>query len=650
MSEDARIASLENEIARLRRELMEQRLGLGTATGSMVSRLLRDQTVLESLPDVVVVMDQQYRMLYLNRVVLPGFTVEALLGASALDFIPAEHVAHYCQLFEQCWQSGLPIGMEVPTIGEFWWEARLVPVRVDGEVMCVLASSADITQRKHAERALRESESRLRLALDASGMGTWSWDKRRDECIWDSNTCKIFGVDPNAPSRKLLDYIAVIHTDDRERVSNVLAVREVAGVYNDLEYRVVHADGEIRHVFSKGTSIRDATGESIGSRGVVFDVTVRKRMEEQLNEGQKMEAIGQLTAGIAHNFNNLLSVILPNVAMARTGHGAYLAARLEDIDHAARRAADMVQQLMLFARRSPGAQRREALHLGAAVARTVQICRTTFDRAIRIELSVDEAVPAVAANPGQIEQVLLNICINARDALEQARTPDPVIQLRIERSAAGGARIRIFDNGPGMDEQTRRRVFEPFFTTKEIGRGTGLGLATAYAIIAEHHGRITCESLPGVSTLFVVELPAAENAALPAVQPAPPMTFVQGGNETVLLIDDEPLVRRAAAAMLADGGYSVVEAEGGADGLALFERARDEIALVILDRSMPGMPGEQVAVRLRELDANVPIVLLSGYPGPAPTAVQAAAVLSKPVDAHTLLRTIRDAIDHQKRA
>jgi CheY-like chemotaxis protein len=335
--------------------------------------------------------------------------------------------------------------------------------------------------------------------------------------------------------------------------------------------------------------------------------------------------------------------------MARTGHGAYLAARLEDIEHAARRAADMVQQLMLFARRTPDAQRREALDLGAAVARTVQICRTTFDRAIRIELSVDDKVPAVAANPGQIEQVLLNICINARDALEQARTPDPAIQLRIERCDAGGARVRIFDNGPGMDEQTRRRVFEPFFTTKEIGRGTGLGLASAYAIIAEHHGRITCESVPGVSTLFVVELPASERAGLPAVEPAP-MTVVQGGNETVLLIDDEPLVRRAAAAMLADGGYCVVEAEGGADGLALFERARGEIALVILDRSMPGMPGEQVAVRLRELDADVPIVLLSGYPGPAPSAAQAAAVLSKPVDAHTLLLTIRSAIDHQKRA
>jgi PAS domain S-box-containing protein len=649
MSEDARIASLENEIARLRRELMEQRLGLGSSRASMVDRLLRDQTVLESLPDIVVVIDRQYRMLYLNRVVLPGFTVEGLLGASALDFIPAEHVEHYRELFEQCWQSGLPIGMEVPTIGDFWWEARLVPVRVDGEVACMLASSADITQRKHAERALRESESRLRLALEASGMGTWSWDKRSDECVWDSNTCKIFGVDPHAQKRKLLDYIAVIHVDDRERVANVLALREMAGVYNDLEYRVVHADGEIRHVLSKGTSIRDATGESIGSRGVVFDVTARKRMEEQLNEGQKMEAIGQLTAGIAHNFNNLLSVILPNVAMARTGQGAYLAARLEDIEHAARRAADMVRQLMLFARRSPGAQRREVLDLGAAVERTVQICRTTFDRAIRIELSMHDGVVAVAANPGQIEQVLLNICINARDALEQARTPDPLIQLCIERSDDGRARVRIFDNGPGMDEPTRRRVFEPFFTTKEIGRGTGLGLASAYAIIAEHHGRITCESVPGVSTVFVVELPASERAALPAVQPAP-MSFVPGGNETVLLIDDEPLVRRAAAAMLADGGYCVVEAEGGADGLALFERARGEIALVILDRSMPGMPGEQVALRLRELDANVPIVLLSGYPGPAPTAAQAAAVLSKPVDAHTLLLTIRSAIDHQKRA
>jgi CheY-like chemotaxis protein len=299
------------------------------------------------------------------------------------------------------------------------------------------------------------------------------------------------------------------------------------------------------------------------------------------------------------------------------------------------------------------------IDLNASLEAMHKMLRRLIGEDIELRTLPCNELARVRVDPGQIEQVIVNLAVNARDAMpkggilsiETANVELDAVYASEHPGVKAGPHVMlaVSDSGTGMDRDTQARVFEPFFTTKEIGRGTGLGLASAYAIIAEHHGRITCESVPGVSTVFVVELPASERAALPAVQPAP-MSFVPGGNETVLLIDDEPLVRRAAAAMLADGGYCVVEAEGGADGLALFERARGEIALVILDRSMPGMPGEQVAVRLRELDADVPIVLLSGYPGPAPSAAQAAAVLSKPVDAHTLLLTIRSAIDHQKRA
>jgi CheY-like chemotaxis protein len=181
-----------------------------------------------------------------------------------------------------------------------------------------------------------------------------------------------------------------------------------------------------------------------------------------------------------------------------------------------------------------------------------------------------------------------------------------------------------------------------------VGRGTGLGLASAYAIVTEHRGRITCKSQLGVSTTFEVELPAAElPVAPPRVRRVPPTAA--RGSETVLLIDDEPLVRRAAAAMLSFGGYHVIEADGGREGLAKFAEGRHEISLVILDRSMPGLPGEQVAIRLREIDPHVRIVLLSGQAGPAPAAAHAAAVLSKPVDAQTLLWTIREVIDHNPR-
>jgi CheY-like chemotaxis protein len=258
-------------------------------------------------------------------------------------------------------------------------------------------------------------------------------------------------------------------------------------------------------------------------------------------------------------------------------------------------------------------------------------------------------LPKVDGNPGQIEQVLLNICLNARDALEETRSDvEPLIRLRAGVSDDGSISIRISDNGPGMDECIRRRVFEPFFTTKEVGRGTGLGLASAYAIVSEHRGRISCESALGVGTTFQLELPAARQGQLTTIAPA--SLPLPAASETVLLIDDEPMVRRAASAMLSYGGYRVLEAEDGRDAIRLFEQARSEIDLIILDRSMPGLSGEQVAQRLHQIDPRVPIVLLSGQAGYSQTRMVAAAALPKPVDADVLLRTLREVIDRSRAA
>jgi two-component system cell cycle sensor histidine kinase/response regulator CckA len=370
----------------------------------------------------------------------------------------------------------------------------------------------------------------------------------------------------------------------------------------------------------------------------LFDVTAKKRLEEQLSQAQKMEAIGQLTAGIAHNFNNLLAIILPNAQLCRAEAGRENDQRLVDIEQAGRRAGEMVRQLMLFAGRA-GAATRAPVDLVAVAHRTADICRATFDRRIKVKVETAGNIPPARARESHVEQMLLNICINARDAIEEAPPPSPTITIGVEAAGEGMVRIRVTDNGPGMTEATRLRVFEPFFTTKGVGHGTGLGLASAYAIAKEHGGKIRCESKPGGGATFEVELPSADGEELgstPATGPA-----VTGATSTVLVIDDEPLLRRVVRAILEQHGYRVLETADGIEGIEVFERQNATLGAVILDRSMPGIPGEEVHARLTAINPRVPVVLLSGLSSDSWKGSPPTLVLPKPADADALLKAIR---------
>ncbi len=477
-----------------------------------------------------------------------------------------------------------------------------------------LRAKVDSLRERLARSALESpslSREKLRMAVDAAGIGFWSWEPATDTVVWEDAMCAIFGLAPGSAPAGRQGYLALVHADDRAHAEEGIRRGLAAGRWED-EYRIVRRDGAVRSVMAKGTVLRDEGGEEV-VLGSLMDVTEQRQRDEQLRQTQKLEAVGQLTAGIAHNFNNLLMSILPNVELALEQAPPAIQPLLQEAERAAHRAAELVRQLTTYAGRNrPSEQRVECL--GSLVERTVAMCRTTFDRRIGFETHYDASAHA-RVDPIQIEQAILNLVINARDALSDPRIDMPRVRIDIELVRAGAAelarvplldpaadyaRIRVSDNGVGMDGETLARIYEPFFTTKPVGHGTGLGLATTRAIVREHAGTICCDSRPGAGTSFALYLPSVSRAGAAALAPEPLPT---GGVETVLVVDDEEAIRDVVAFMLASAGYTVKTAPSGqgAIDVLLDPRAASSVALVLLDVSMPGIPGVELRRRLREL-------------------------------------------------
>jgi two-component system cell cycle sensor histidine kinase/response regulator CckA len=391
--------------------------------------------------------------------------------------------------------------------------------------------------------------------------------------------------------------------------------------------------------------------ELAGFTVIGTDVTERRELEERMRHAQKMDAIGQLTAGIAHNFNNMLTGILPCVELALRDATPRSRSFLENARDAAERAARMVRQLLLFAGAEDQAERRHE-DVAEVVERTVQFFRATLERRIGLELSGAPELPRTALHATQLEQAVLNVLINARDALDGLHDRRPRIRVAVQ--AMGAAELSRFgelahgryvvvsveDNGTGMDEQTRRRIFEPFYTTKEPGRGTGLGLAMVYGVLREHGGFVECESVSGEGTTFFLGVPVVEGAPL-VVERERDEPVIADARATLLLVDDEEVVLSAVGTLLRDAGYDVIEARDGQEALHVFERCHSGIDLVLLDQSLPVLSGSAVLAGLLRIDPRVTVVSFSGQATPLPGAV---AAVDKPVNSRRLLSTVREVL------
>lgn len=398
---------------------------------------------------------------------------------------------------------------------------------------------------------------------------------------------------------------------------------------------------------------------AVGSQTVLL-FTSRDRFEDQRLQAQKLQALGQLAGGIAHDFNNLLGVVLANVTHLlglETLPQDATRRSLTEVETAARRAVDLTNQLLAFAR--SGRRQHKATDTAVLVGDAIRLLRRTLHRAITLSSDVPEGL-AVSGDPSQLLQVLMNLCINAGDAMPQGGQ----LSIRAWRQAVAGSEehyeslapgmyviIEVKDTGVGMDEQTAERIFEPFFTTKPKGKGTGLGLATAFAIARDHGGHIRVQSQPEQGATFTVYLPAS---ALAPLRHERVTKEGQAGrlSGTVLVADDEELVRYALQRVMEHAGMSVLTACNGLEAVNVYRERREEIDLVVLDLDMPEMDGEQALAKIRELDPAAKVVIASGYVlREREASLRALGVhgfLHKPYDSVTLVRTVAKVVAQGK--
>ena len=481
----------------------------------------------------------------------------------------------------------------------------------------------DVTDLERAEEARRESEERFRQVTENIGEVFWLTDATKSRIIYVSPAYQaVWGRSCESLYAAPQSWLQAVHEGDRDRVA--AAVRQQATGTYDIEYRINRPDGAIRWIHDRAFRVLDTNGNIYRIAGIAEDVTDRRRLEEQFRQAQKMEAIGQLAGGIAHDFNNLLTIVTMqcSLLLSEMSHNTEIAPGLQQVLDAANRGVALTRQLLTFSRRGLQEDARP-IDLADQLGAMTKLLRRILGEQIEVDAQLPRGLAMVLADPGKMEQVLMNLVINARDAMpnggrlgvridlvsvdEEHATQHP--SARVGRFV----RLSVADTGCGIPPDVLPRIFEPFFTTKEAGKGTGLGLATVFGIVLQHRGWIEVDSTIGVGTTFRVYLPELNR---PVARPAitTPQLSKAGGHETILLVEDEDMVRSIAVEALRRDGYRVLEARTGAEALRLCRDNSTKIDLMLTDVVMPGgMSGQSLAQELHALRPTLKVIYCTGY-------------------------------------
>ena len=590
------------------------------------------RAVTEPAKDSMFAKDLDRRYTYCNPAMehLVGLPAEAIIGMTPAELFGPENAA----VIDPLDHRNLA-GEVVDTIqslalpdGAHEFHVIQVPIRDASGTICGISGIVrDVTAEKSLERSLLEKDLRYRTATRAGRVGVWELFPEEMRLISDGSLQGLLGyeIQERGPT-PLEHWERTIPKEHRARVFD--AIKEIVeGRSQELnvEYQTRRKDGTRAWVLSKGRPVLGGDGQVVRPLrvfGTTMDISEMVELQHQLRQAQKMEAIGRLAGGIAHDFNNLLTGILGNASLAlgRIGDRNAAHKNVQDVIYASKRAAELTQQLLAFSRRQMLDPK--VIELNDRVERFREMVDRLVGEQITVELKLGSRVGTVRADPGQIEQILANLVVNARDAMPdggvlsikttEVRVSKDEVSLYPGCAPGNYAVVSVRDTGEGMDEEICSRVFEPFFTTKPVGEGTGLGLSTVYGIVRQHDGFIEVRSAPGEGSVFEVYLPRVNEAAEDEPEDWPPER-TPGQGETVLVVEDEEMVRELLEEILTLAGYTVYVASNAEDALDILEDRADALHLLITDVVMPGRQGGELARETRRRQPDIKVLFVSGY-------------------------------------
>lgn len=624
----------------------------------------RYRALVESSQGLICVHDLDGHLLSVNPAAARalGYEPRDGVGRSLADFLPDDVRPYFAEYLARIKRDGVDQGLMrvIGRTGEerLWAYRNVLHTEGDGAPY-VLGHAADVTELKNAEEAARRSEANYRALVEHAIYGIYrSTPAGR---FVSANPALVAMLGYRSEEELLgLDLSSDIYVDAADR-SRLIAQYGSAERFEGVEVQWKRRDGTPLTVRLSGQAVRGADGQTECFEVMVEDVTEQRVLQAQLQQAQKMEAIGQLTGGIAHDFNNILTVIRANADLVDATLGddqPQLRADLVELKAAARRGAEMVQKLLGFSRR--GVLAAKPLDLGVIVEQLADTWRRVLPENIDVRIVLEPGLPRVLADPVSLEQILVNLATNARDAMPRGG----MLRIEARRSwidedhqvRSGWGRpgeyvcLVVSDTGIGMDERVRQRVFEPFFTTKPPGEGTGLGMAMIYGLVKQQNGFVDVQSEVNQGTSVTVFFPATDEPGV-ARRRSLQMSQLPSGDETILLVEDEVSVRRAAKRVLERFGYGVLLAEDGACGLDILTVHADAIALVISDVVMPRMSGTELYEAARQRHPELKFLFMSGYTArdvrESTSLDTSVPFLHKPWTPTELLIRVREILDQR---